>query len=61
MERPTISGSYATLTNYVSDYFSDTYAYNFGYNAVDLGSAGSFPVTMLDNNGHPIPIRLNWE
>src|SRR5277367_2396073 len=54
VERPTISGSYATLTNYVSDYFSDANAYNFGSSAVDLGSAGSFPVTMLDNNGHPI-------
>ncbi|MGA7315489.1 MAG: G1 family glutamic endopeptidase [Silvibacterium sp.] len=54
VERPIIDGSYATLTNYVSDYFSDAYAYNFGASAVDLGSAGSFPVTMLDNNGHPI-------
>jgi hypothetical protein len=63
VERPTIGGSLATLTNYISDYFSDAYAYTFGYRAVDPGSAGSFPVTMLDNNGngisYPTPLGAN--
>ena len=54
VERPGINGSLATLSNYISDYFSDAYAYNFGYSAVDPGSAGSFPVTMLDNSGNAI-------
>jgi len=43
VERPAIGGSLATLTNYISDYFSDAYACTFGYRAVDPGSAGSFP------------------
>jgi hypothetical protein len=63
VERPSIGGSLATLTNYISDYFSDAYAYNFGYSAVDPGSAGSFPVTLLDNSSHPIsyptPLGVN--
>jgi len=63
VERPTIGGSYATLANYISDYFSDAYAYNFAYSAVDPGSAGSFPVTMLDNSSNPIsyptPLGVN--
>jgi hypothetical protein len=63
VERPSVGGSLATLTNYISDYFSDAYAYNFGYKAVDPGSAGSFPVTMLDNNGndvsYPTPLGVN--
>jgi hypothetical protein len=54
VERPGVNGGLATLANYISDYFSDAYAYNFGYSAVDPGSAGSFPVTMLDNSGNPI-------
>jgi hypothetical protein len=54
VERPGINGSLATLSNYITDYFSDSYAYNFGYSAVDPGSASSFPVTMLDNSGNPI-------
>jgi hypothetical protein len=54
VERPGVNGGLATLANYISDYFSDAYAYNFGYSAVDPGSAGSFPVTMLDNNGYAI-------
>jgi hypothetical protein len=52
--RPHIDGSLATLTNYISDYFSDTLALNFDDSVVDPGSAGSFPVTMLDNNGKAI-------
>ena len=63
VERPNIGGSLATLTNYISDYFSDSYAYNFGYSGVDPGSATSFPVTMLDNNGnaisYPTPLGVN--
>jgi hypothetical protein len=63
VERPGIGGGLATLSNYISDYFSDAYAYNFSYSAVDPGSAGSFPVTMLDNSGNPIsyptPLGVN--
>jgi hypothetical protein len=63
VERPGVGGGLATLANYISDYFSDAYAYNFGYSAVDPGSAGSFPVTMLDNNGYaisyPTPLGVN--
>lgn len=63
VERPSVGGSLATLTNYISDYFSDSYAYNFGYSGVDPGSATSFPVTMLDNSGNPIsyptPLGVN--
>ena len=63
VERPGVGGGLATLANYISDYFSDAYAYNFGYSAVDPGSAGSFPVTMLDNSGNPIsyptPLGVN--
>jgi len=63
VERPSIGGTYATLANYISDYFSDAYAYNFGYTAVDPGSAGSFPVTLLDNSSNPIsyptPLGVN--
>jgi Peptidase A4 family len=54
VERPGVGGSLATLTNYISDYFSDTWASNFNYNYVDPASAGSFPVTMLDNSGYGI-------
>ncbi|HEX3437638.1 MAG TPA: G1 family glutamic endopeptidase [Pseudacidobacterium sp.] len=54
VERPGVGGGLATLSNYISDYFSDSYAYNFNYNAFDPGSASSFPVTMLDNNGYAI-------
>jgi len=53
-ERPGVNGSLATLSNYISEYFSDAYAYNFGYTAVDPASSSSFPVTMLDNSGNAI-------
>jgi Peptidase A4 family len=42
-----LAGGLATRANYVSEYMSNTYAYNFGYSAVDPGSASSFPVTMV--------------
>jgi hypothetical protein len=63
VERPSVGGHLATLANYISDYFSDAYAYNFGYSGADPGSAGSFPVTMLDNNSYdisyPTPLGVN--
>ena len=63
VERPGIGGSLATLTNYISDYFSDAYAYNFGHSRVDPATARSFPVVMLDNNGkpasYPTPLGAN--
>lgn len=43
-----LGGGLATQTNYISEYMSDVYAYNFGYSAVDPGSASSFPVTMVN-------------
>lgn len=42
-----LGGGLATQTNYISEYMSNAYAYNFGYSAVDPGSASSFPVTMV--------------
>jgi Peptidase A4 family len=63
VERPGVGGGLATLANYISDYFSDAYAYNFAYSGVDPGHAGSFPVTMLDNSGkaisYPTPLGVN--
>jgi hypothetical protein len=44
-------GGLATRTNYISEYLSNTYAYNFGYSAVDPGSTSSFPVTMVTGMG----------
>jgi hypothetical protein len=47
-------GGLATRANYISEYLSDAYAYNFSYSAVDPGSAPSFPVTMVNSLGSTI-------
>ncbi len=53
VERPSVGGSLATLTNYIMDPFWDAYAYTQGYAAFnDIDEAT--PVTMLDNSGNPI-------
>ncbi|QNI33245.1 hypothetical protein H7849_04575 [Alloacidobacterium dinghuense] len=44
-------GGLATLKNYISEYMSNAYAYNFSYSAVDPGSASSFPVDMVTGLG----------
>jgi hypothetical protein len=47
-------GGLARQTNYISEYLSNAYAYNFGYSAVDPGSASSFRVTMVNGLGSTI-------
>jgi hypothetical protein len=54
VERPEVGGSLATLTNYVTDYFSDAGAYDFSYNFYEPGSAGAWQFDMLDNSGYVI-------
>lgn len=54
VERPTVGNSYATLTNYISDYFSSASAASFGGTAYYPASSAAIGVTMLDNNGKPI-------
>jgi Peptidase A4 family len=49
-----LGGGLATRTNYISEYLSNAYAYNFGYSAVDPGSASSFPVKMVNGLGSTI-------
>lgn len=54
VERPEIGGALATLTNYISDYFSDGYAYTENGTEYIPGSASALQLTMLDNSGNPI-------
>jgi Peptidase A4 family len=54
VERPTVGGSYATLTNYITDYFAECYAYTENYTLYTPGSVGALSLTMLDNNGYGI-------
>ena len=54
VERPGLGGGYATLTNYISDYFSNADAMTFAGSYYYPSSPGAIQVTMLDNNGHPI-------
>jgi Peptidase A4 family len=54
VERPGISTGLATLTNYISDYFSDAYAYTENYTQYTPGSYGALLLTMTDNNGYRI-------
>ncbi|HEV2674531.1 MAG TPA: G1 family glutamic endopeptidase [Aliidongia sp.] len=54
VERPSVGGRLANLTNYVSDVLWAADAYDFGYRAGSPGAPGassSIPVQMLDNNG----------
>ena len=52
VERPSVGGSLATLTNYTMDPFWDAYAYTESYAFYDIDEA--MPVDMLDNNGNVI-------
>jgi hypothetical protein len=54
VERPTVNGSLATLTNYISDYFSDCYGVTHGGATYTPGNASALQVWMNDNNGNPI-------
>jgi hypothetical protein len=54
VERPTVGGAFATLTNYIADPFWDAYAETFAGTVVDPGSSTSIPTIMLDNSGNPI-------
>jgi Peptidase A4 family len=54
VERPLVNGELATLSNYVSDYFSDCYAGTFGGKVYTPGTASAIQVTMLDNSLKPI-------
>jgi hypothetical protein len=49
VERPTVGGSLANLTNYTRDPFWDAYAYTEAYTFYDIDEA--YPIDMLDNNG----------
>jgi hypothetical protein len=54
VERPGVNGSLATLANYISDYFSDCYAYTHNYTEYVPGSYNAYNYTMLDNSGYQI-------
>ena len=56
VERPTVGGSLATLTNYIQDFFEDSYAYDFSYHqsspSAPYTGVSSVPLTMVDSNGN---------
>jgi hypothetical protein len=52
VERPSVGGSLANLTNYIMDPFWDAYAETESYTFYDIDEAT--PVDMLDNNSHVI-------
>jgi hypothetical protein len=58
VERPSVGGSLATLTNYIQDFFEDAYAYDFNYHSSSpsypYSGNSSVPLTMLDNSGNGI-------
>jgi hypothetical protein len=54
VERPTVNGSFATLSNYIADPFWFSYAETFGGTVVEPGSSTSAPMIMVDNSGNPI-------
>jgi hypothetical protein len=51
-ERPGVNGKLATLTNYVSQKYTDAHGEAFSGTAIDPGD--STKIIMLDNNGKPI-------
>ncbi len=53
VERPTV-GTLANLTNYISEYFSDAYAYTENGKQFTPGTSGASLVDMLDNSGYVI-------
>lgn len=54
VERPSVGGSLATLTNYISTYFSNAGAYTFSNAFYQPGSSSALQLTMLDNSGKAI-------
>jgi hypothetical protein len=56
VERPSVGGSLATLTNYIQDFFEDAYAYDFNYDQSSPSAAytgvSSVPLTMVDSSGN---------
>ena len=54
VERPTVGGSYANLTNYIADPFWSAYAYTESYALYTPSSASAYGITMLDNSGYGI-------
>jgi len=54
VERPGVNGGLATLANYISDYFSDCYAYTHAGTSYVPGTASATSLTMLDNSGYGI-------
>jgi hypothetical protein len=54
VERPTVNGTLATLTNYISDYFSSCYGYTHGGAEYTPSTASALQVWMNDNSGNPI-------
>lgn len=54
VERPTVGGSYAQLTNYIADPFWSTYAYTSAGTMYNPSSSTAYAITMLDNAGHGI-------
>lgn len=53
-ERPTVSGSLATLTNYIADPYWATVAYDESSKKYTPNGTHSFGVIMEDNSGHAI-------
>jgi len=60
VERPSVNGRIATLTNYITDYLSDCLAYTQNGEVLYPGSASATQLIMLDNNSQTIsePIPL---
>jgi len=54
VERPSENGRLATLTNYISDYFSGAAAETVAGTVYYPGSSAAISLTMLDNSGNPI-------
>jgi len=58
VERPTVGGSYANLTNYISDPFWNAYAYTESSVQYNPSSGSAYGITMLDNSGKGISYPL---
>lgn len=54
VERPSVGGSLATLTNYIADPFWSAYAYTSAGTMYNPSSSTAYGITMLDNAGHGI-------
>jgi hypothetical protein len=60
VERPSVGGNLATLTNYMDDAFWDCYAYTEASELYRPGNSGSLLLTMDDDSDNPIsyPTKL---